>query len=60
MSSSELTGFVLLREAVLPSGSLQKKKSPLFSEKVKNFFFHFFLKLDHVWGTFGKNYFFPP
>ena len=33
---------------------------PLFSEKVKNFFFHFFLKLDHIWGTFGENYFFPP
>ena len=37
----------------------KKLKKKVFSEKVKNFFFHFFLKLDHIWGTFGKNYFFP-
>ena len=33
---------------------------PLFSGKVEIFFFHFFLRLDQYWGTFGKNYIFPP
>ena len=27
---------------------------PPFSKKVKNFFFRSFLRLDYIWGTFGK------
>ena len=56
----------------LAKGSLQKKKTkkvdicqlrsdpPPYSEKVDKTFFLSFLKLDHIWGNFGKILFFSP